>query len=189
LIPANRTAHDAAELTAVQLRLGCRSRREVVALVQLVAPDVIESRATEAVRAGFELQLHVGAGVTAVLRRVVRRLHLELFDRVDGGIHEQVVSAVVQGADAVEGNLLIHAARPAGAELCSGCDDASRQVAEGREVAAAQWQVDQRFRGHDVSGHAALRFEEQALRDDIDDLADLPDLEDEIQARELPHAQ
>ena len=67
-------------------------------------------------------------------------------------------------------------------------DDSGRQVPERREIAAAQRQVGEGLRGDDVPGHAALRFEQQTLRHDVDHLADLPDLQDDVQSRQLSDA-
>ena len=138
---------------------------------------------------GFELQLHVGAGVSAVLRRVVGGLHLEFLDGINRRVHEQVVPAVVERTHAVKRDLLVHASSPTGAKLSTRRDHAGRQVSESSEVAAAQRQVDERLRGDHVSCHAALRLQQQTFRHDINHFADLANLESEVQPRHLSQTQ
>ncbi len=115
------------------------------------------------------------------MRAVVGGLDLELLHRVRRRVDEQVVAAVIERTDAVEVDLLVHPSRPAGAELRSGRHDAGGQVPEAREVPAAQRQVDDGLGGHDVAGDAALRLEQQTLRDDINHFANLADLEGNVQ--------
>ena len=188
LVAAERTADDAAELVPIELGLGCRRRREEVARVHRVVADVVEGRPVERVAARLELQLHVRARVAAVLRRVVRRLDLEFLYGVNRWIHEQVVAAVVERAHTVKRDLLIHAARAARSELCSGGDDARGEVAERREVPARERHVHERCTADHVAGDAALRFEQQASRFYVDDLADISNLQHEGEPRHLRDA-
>ena len=189
LVAPDRPANHAAELVPIELGLGARRRREEVARIHRIVAHVVEDRPAEVVGAGLELQLHVGAGMPAVLRRIVGGLHLELLDRIHGRVHEEVVPAVVERADAVERHLLVHATRPAGAELGAGGDDAGGEVAERREVPSAQGQVHEGLGADDVAGDTALCLEEQPLRFDVDHFADGPDLQREVQPRHLSDAQ
>jgi hypothetical protein len=91
--------------------LGLRSRAKVTAGIQVVVTQQVPAAAVELIGSGLELDLHIGAGVSAIFGRIVAGLDLEYLNGVDDRRRRSVIAASLDDAGTIIGDRLLTVAR------------------------------------------------------------------------------
>ena len=192
LVLADRAGEYAAELVPPQDVLGKWLGAEVAAGVEFVIAQEFPQAAMEPVGARAQLQIGIGAGIAAVLRRVVATLHLELLERIEHREQRNVVAPVVYQGDAIDVELHPAVARAVG-------DDAGtirrgsvqrrlvnshsrRQHGQLHETPAVQGKIDDALRGHHFSQSRILGLQQRRGGRDLHRLLNFADLQLEVNA-------
>ena len=191
----HRTADDEPVLLLIQLRrLGGLVVEEVPG-VPAVVPEEAERGAVERVRAGLAHQVDL-VGAEPVLRRVGRRLLLELLDRIDrqdggrradrrvdvrGAVDHEVVRRRAGAHDADR----VADALPHATLLAGRLDGAGAEEQQLQEVPAVERQVGDLLLGDGVPDRGAAGVEHLRARLHVHRLRDVAGIEHDVDALDL----
>ena len=188
---ADRPADRSAVLIVVKRRLRLVRVGEVVAGIERALVAEHEDGALRVVGSRLDRHVDDGAAAAPELRRVVRRLRLELRDGVEVGLDDGVPGAVVVvvvhaveqvvrrgGSHAVDDERVLLSRVTVGpaAQLKS----AGRESGEGNETAPADGQLLDLLGLDDLAERAFLRLQNRRFRRDDDGLGGAADLEAEV---------
>ena len=183
------------ELLLIQLGLRRVDRVEEVPRVQLLVADESERRSVERVRAGLADQVDL-VGAEPVLRRVRRRLFLELLDGVDGQDGGRRAERGVDVRRAVDHEVVRRRPRAHDADRVAdplahvalfavGLDRAGAEEQQLEEVAAVQRQLRDLLLGDDLADGGGVGVDRRGIGFDFDPFGDVACGQLEVDALDL----